>query len=371
MAFQIKDFTSIVISMMNWMKGTQTTITDFNEGAIARTMVEAPASEIDQLYQEMFNGLTEAIPVATYNSFSFDAIPSAPATGLIRVFVTSSASAQVISAGSVLSYTAGTVTYTSETDTTIAAGNTFADVLVTANVSGSTGNIAAGMAFTVAPAVNGFVSASNLSPFINGTDAESDTDRQIRFNAYIASLPRGTVAAVQYGLSTVQLTDSSGNVIERVVSAQVTEPYETDTTQPMGLVVCYIHNGVGHTSTALIAQAQLVVYGYTDANGNKIPGWKSAGAHVTVNAATEQTVAVTGVLTTAAGYDHPTLVTSATQTIYTYIQGLPIGSNCLFAEMISLVMGIEGVANFVPSTPTADVVAAANVKLMPGAVTVS
>jgi hypothetical protein len=371
MAFQIKDFTSIVASMINWMKGTQTTITDFNIGGIARTLVEAPAAEIDELYQQMFQGLKEAIPVATYNSFNFSALTASPATGLIRTYVTSSTTVNTIAAGTVFSFVGGTVSYTVENDTPVAAGNTYADVLVTAGTSGSTGNIAAGQSFTAQPAIANFVSATNLSAFINGSDAETDDARQIRFNAYISSLSRGTPAAIEYGLKTTQLTDTSGNVIEQVVSAQVTEPYESDANQPMGLVVCYIHNGVGGTSTALVTQAQNVVAGYTDSSGNKIPGWKSAGAHVTVSAATEQTVAVTAALSVETGYDKPTLVALANSAIFTYIQGLPIGTNCVFAELIALVMGIDGVSNFVPSAPTADVVPAANVKLMPGTITVS
>ncbi|SAK98611.1 Baseplate J-like protein [Caballeronia pedi] len=371
MAFQIKDFTSIVASMINWMKGTQTTITDFNEGAIARTLVEAPAAELDELYQEMFIGLKEAIPVATYNTFSFAALPARPTTGLIRTAIAAAATNQVIPAGTVYSYAGGTVTYTSENDTTITVGNTYADVLVSANVSGTAGNIAAGTQFTAAPDISGFVSATNLSPFINGSDVESDDERKVRFQAFIDALSRGPVEAIKYGLKTTQITDSSGNVIERVVSAQVVEPYETDNNQPVGLVVCYIHNGVGQTSNALVTQAQKVVYGYTDSSGNKIAGWKAAGVHVDVYAATEQAVPVAAVLTADIGYDKATLVAQAVQTIYTYIQGLDTGVPCLFADIITLVKNIEGVANFVVSTPTADVTPASNVKLMPGTVAVS
>ena len=63
MAFQIKNFASIVASMINRMSATQNKVTDFNVGAVGRTLIEAPAIEIDQLYQQMFNGLKEAIPV--------------------------------------------------------------------------------------------------------------------------------------------------------------------------------------------------------------------------------------------------------------------------------------------------------------------
>ena len=66
MSFQIKDFLSIVASMVNYMRGATSKITDYNVGSVARTMVEAPAIEIDQLYQQMLFGLRDAIPTATY-----------------------------------------------------------------------------------------------------------------------------------------------------------------------------------------------------------------------------------------------------------------------------------------------------------------
>ncbi len=54
MAFQIKDFTSIVASMVNHMRGTQKKVTDFQKGSVARTLVEAAAVENEELYLQMF-----------------------------------------------------------------------------------------------------------------------------------------------------------------------------------------------------------------------------------------------------------------------------------------------------------------------------
>lgn len=339
--------------MMNWMKGTQTIVTDFEEGAIARTLVEAPASEIDQLYQQMLNGLIEAIPVATYNSFQFAALPANNASGLVRVFIASSATPTLISAGTAMSFVGGTVSYTTQADITIPAGNTYGDVLAAANVAGTAGNISAIGSFTLTPTPNGFVSAANLAPITNGFDAETPQARQIRFNAFIASLVRGTPTALSYGLSTVQLVDSLGNVTERVASSAVVEPYETDITKPPALVQCYIHNGVGHTSSALITQAAKILYGYVDSNGNKVPGWKAAGVHVDVYAATEIPLSIGGTITALPGYDKPTLDATANAAAAAYIVGITIGQPFQAATLIDLIMGITGVANFVPADVSA------------------
>lgn len=355
MAFQLKDFTSIVASMINWMRSTQNKVTDFNEGSVARTLVEAPAAEIEELYRRMFDGLKEAIPVATFNSFNFSALTAEPTSGLVRVVIGSQASAVVIPAGTTFTYQNGPLTYASASDVTIPAGNTFADVLVSASQAGSLGNIAANTPFTLSPVPSGFASASNLSPWINGTDNETEDQRKLRFAAYIQTLTRATVAAIEYGLSTVSLTDTSGNVIERVASAQVIEPYETDNTQPVGLINCYIHNGVGNTSAALVAQAVKVIYGYTDSSGNKVPGWKAAGTHVNTYAATEILLNLAGTLTAVAGYDQPTVVGQANQTAIAYIIGLGVGQTFEVSEVIKQIKLITGVDDFIPSDVPAPV----------------
>lgn len=349
MAFQLKDFTSIVASMINWMKSTQNKVTDFNEGSIARTLVEAPAAEIEELYRRMFDGLKEAIPVATYNSFDFNALPAKTTSGLVRVLIGSQPSPVVILAGTTFTYQNGPVTYASASDVTIPSGNTFADVLVSASQAGSIGNVQANTQFTPSPVPTGFVSASNLAAWVNGTDAETDDQRKLRFAAYVQTLTRATVVAIEFGLGTVNLTDSQGNVIERVVSSQVVEPYETDNTQPVGLILCYIHNGVGNTSSALVAQAVKVLYGYTDTNGTKVPGWKAAGTHVNVFAATELLLNLTGTVTALPGYDQPTLAASATQTAIAYITGLGVGQGFEVSEVIKQVKLITGVDDFIPN----------------------
>lgn len=354
--------------MTNWMKATQNKLTDFNVGSAARTLVEAPAIEIDELYQQMFLGLKEAIPVSVYNSFSFSQITELPATGLIRLFITPTTVPTLIPAATVFTPTAGGQTYSSNGDVTIAIGDAYADVLVTCDVAGQIGNIAAGLDFTVAPAVSGFSSATNLSSFASGVDTETDDERKSRFNAFVAALNHGTIDAIKYGLTLSNLTDSGGNITERVMSSSIIEPWLTDNTATVSLVNCYIHNGVGSTSAALVTRASQVVYGYYDDAGVAVPGWKAAGTKVMVYAATESAVPVTGVLTAADGYDKPTLIIAAGQAIYSYILKLGIGEDLIHSELVRLVKEIDGVFDIVFSTPTANVAANNLTKLMPGSI---
>ena len=371
MAFQIKDFSSIAASAVNWMRTATTKVTDFNVGSVVRTLIEAVAAEIDELYQQMFIGLREAIPVSVYNSFDFEALEAVAASGLVRVTVTSSASSILIPSGTTFTVAGSQATYTAIADVTIAPGNTYGDVSVVADSAGASGNVSAGSAFTPNPAPANFLSATNLAAFSNGGDAETDEQRKVRFVAYIASLPRGTVAALEYGLKTTVRLDSAGNEIERVATVSVVEPWIADNNQPIALVNCYVHNGVGGTSAALVTLARQIAYGYYDAAGNAVPGWKAAGVKVEVYAATETAVAVTAVLTAAAGYDKPTLVTAASQAIAAYLLSLKIGEPAIRSEIIAIAMNIDGVTNFVATLPAGDTSAASSVKLMPGTITIT
>lgn len=368
--FQIKDFVSITASMLNWMRASTNRVTDYNVGSVTRTMIEAPAAEIDELYQQMFIGIKEAIPVATYSTFNFDQLPQFSASGPIRVQLTPGP-AGLIGAGTTFSGVGLATTYSALADVVIADGASFIDVTVAADIGGFIGNIPENQEFTLTPSPSNFVSASNLSAFSSGADAETPDERKLRFASYISSIARSTVAAITYGLTTATLTDAAGNIIEHVASAAVVEPYVDDPNQPIALVNCYVHNGTGSTSAALVAAAQKIIDGYYDLNGTPIPGYKAAGIPAFVYAATEVLVAVAGNLSVLSGYDEPTLVIAATTAINSYLLGLGIGDDVLVAEIIRIVKSLDGVYDFALASPAANVPASKSQKIMPGALNIT
>src|SRR5690606_29072821 len=130
---------------------------------------------------------------------------------------------------------------------------------------GAAGNLPAETAFTLEPAVEGFVSAESLAPFSNGADDESDEEQKVRFAAFVRSLNRGTVDALIYGAKTAVRKASDGDVIERVATASVVEPWLDDETKPLSLVEVYVHNGTGGTSSPLVQRVRQILYGYRDA----------------------------------------------------------------------------------------------------------
>ncbi len=371
MAFQVKDFLSITASMVNHIRGATKKLTDFNVGSVNRSMLEAVSVEVDELYQQTLNGLRDAIPVATYRSFNFNKLPAIPAYVSVTFTVSPvSASAITIPAGTIIRVPNAVVGYTTDSELIIAAGVASGDVRVTADQIGVIGNALAGSIVSMDVLITD-VTVSNPAAAINGRDEETNEEQKSRFNDYIKSLSRGPVGALEYGARTATIKNSNGDIVEQVTKSNIVEPYTTDTAQPLGYIDCYIYNGAGNTSAALQVETQKIIDGYYDLNGDPVMGWKASGIVCVVKLVAEQPQNVTGILTVAPGYDSLAIAAELGTQITTYIQGLDIDNTLILNELISLAMSIDGVTNIAYSAPVADVVPASNVKIIPGAITIS
>jgi uncharacterized phage protein gp47/JayE len=355
-AFQIKDFSSISASIINYAKAVQNRLTDFSIGSIVRTMLDAVAVEIEELYQQMFIGLKEAIPVAIYNSFDFSKLPAVSSTGIIRVTITSLATDTLIAAGTTFKSSSYSTEFLSLNDATIPAGQTYVDVQVSAKIPGVVGNVAANTTFTLLPAVQDMVSAIAMASFTSGRDQETDAQRKVRFAEYILTLNHGTVAALKYGLKLVNIKDSNGNIIESVRYSAIIEPYKTDPLQPIALVKCYIHNGTTGASSNLLTEAEKIIYGYADENGVIVSGWSAAGVQVDIEAASNVAINVTSTVTIDSSYDATDTEAAVQAAIAEYVNALDIGGDVIRAEITAAAMGVPGVINFALTLPASDTV---------------
>jgi hypothetical protein len=175
----------------------------------------------------------------------------------------------------------------------------------------------------------------------------------------IRSLGRGTIEAIQYAALQTVIYDSNGNITEQVAQAVVVEPYLIDGSLPSAYVLVYIYNGVGNTSTALVAQTQNVINGYYDSNGNRISGYKAAGVIVLVLPVQESPQTFNINVEMAPGYSlTTTLSASISNSITTYVQGLAPGSSLLLNQIIEIVMNNTGVYNCYIVSPAADIIPA-------------
>lgn len=286
MAFQIKDFVSIVVSMVNHMKATQSKITDFNVGSVARTLVEAPAQEIEQLYIQIFNGLRESIPTAVFRSFQFDALVARPASGTVTLTADPDAEFPIsIPAGTVIKVAGSPVKYLTARDVSLDFVEQTASVRVLADRPGVIGNTGAFTANQLDFPIQGVASVFNRLPISGGAEDETDDERLLRFKEFIRSISRGTVASLKFAAASASVLTDTGEVVEAVERVGVDEG--------AGRVTVFIYGTSGLPSADLLRAAQRLIDGYVNDNGEEVPGYRSGGIRADVVAMSERALSFT------------------------------------------------------------------------------
>lgn len=282
--FQLKDMVSISAGMINRAKATQTKITDFNVGSVARTILESSAIEVEQFYQRMFYGILEAIPTAIYLGFDFALIESTAARGLVTInFGGPIVEAFTIPAGTIFINSSNNIKLLSAQTVPVAVGLLTINVLVECSQVGSVGNATYG-------AINatqnydlpiGSVIVGNA--IVSGSDGETELERKARFSQFIQTLARGTNAAVEYGARMAQVFDANGNLVDYVTRAGFLEV--------PGTMDVFIYGTNGLASANLVVDAQKLVDGYwDDINQTFVAGYRPVGIRVRVFAMQEQPV---------------------------------------------------------------------------------
>lgn len=272
--FQTKSFADISQSMIEAMRNAQKKVTDFSVGSVSRTILEAPAAEIEALYLRMALGLQDAIPAAIYGAFDFDVRDPMPSSGTVTITFDSPTVTQiVIPAGTDMLASASGLYFRIIDRVVVPIGSTSIAVTVVCRTVGTVGN--------VAPNAISTFRVFNLLPtysvthaaFTSGQDIESEDSRRSRFAAYLLSISRGTLAAVRYGAMTAKVLDEDGNVQEYVSRIGLEEfP---------GLVKVYLRGSAGDPSRELLSEAKRIVDGFIDpVTGLAIDGYRPAGVEV-------------------------------------------------------------------------------------------
>ena len=361
--FQLKDFASIVASEVNHARSVTDKITDFIPGSVARTLLEAPAVEIEELYMQFFLGLRDAIPVATFRSFGFDKLPAKRAFGYASVASATPLAADIeIPAGTVFSTAAG-ATYTSTAAVTWAAGAVTVRVPVQADVVGLVGNAAAGVITDCAlfPPSSGYtVSNAEIS---NGADVETDAEREARFAEFVRALSRGTNDACIYAAGTSRVLDADGNIDQFVTRLGFIEI--------PGRMSIYAYSNRGLASAELLGAGQRILDGYRMEDGTRVPGYRPAGVRVELLAMVERAVPMTIQVEMLPGFDLTSAVEQdLTDTYGTQIRAVQAGETLLIEDLVTALLSVAGVSKVV-SESTSNITCSANEALIPGTLTIA
>lgn len=420
--FKIKSFNQITTSLVNWFSSAQSQVTDLNVGSVARTLLEAIASELAEVYYRIYSGILDAQETAVYTSFDFPKTAAANASGVVLWQTSILPVAPItISSGAQAAVPATNVTneltYSADTTLTIPAKTTLNGAInnsVTSLVVTSALNMASGdvlkidsekmhitavvvNTLTVARAYQGTSAASHLNLAEAGI-----VGKAVTMTADLAGATGNVSAAAINKINTpitgiVSVTNEdalSGGADEETDDARKsrfvayistlargTKPaievgaktvtgvvkataydLDDDVAIPTGTVHLYIADSAGAASGTLISDVQ-----------DALDAYKPAGANVVIAAPSLVTVAVTAVLTVASGFDRDTVVTEVEQQLTDYITSLDMGDDVYLSRLYQQIIDTNAAAiAFVTMTvPAADTVIALNQLARPGTLTIT
>lgn len=341
-SFQIKNFVSIVASMLNYVRGNKPEITDLAVGSSVRTLLEAPAGEIEETYMQFFNGIRDAIPVATFSSFSFEKLAAIYASGFIIVSVEAYLLEPLVIPKGTVFFTDDGRRYLTTKQVTWKTSELSVMLSVQAEKPGFDGNLSSGL-IVGSPFFNDSFSI-NSQAIDGGQDNETQDEVQARFGAFVASLSRGTISADLYAASTAIIRDDDGNIIERVT--------RTGLTEIPGYVQVFIYTNRGAPSVELLAEAQKIIDGWLLPDGTRIPGYRAGGVRTDCVPMTERAVSFSGKVEMLPGFALTEDVKAKLKNIYSYqVTSIQPETTALLQDIITAMITVSGVKRLTSNSP--------------------
>jgi uncharacterized phage protein gp47/JayE len=345
MAFDRKSMEQIVQSMTDWTKGVTTKLTDFRVGSRNRTLLEAVAKELEEYYDRVYRYIKTLVEENIYAVMGFPKRPATYSTGTVTFGrATAADSNYLIPIGTVVrtkaTATSSPVSFRTTSDVLLAIGTMTIDAPVVALVAGVVGNAQVGTILDFQTNPSGVETVTNAFAYNNGQEEETADQQKNRFQKFVASLSRGTLPAIEYGATTAILYASDGvTIVERVVDAKAFE----DLVNSLGIINVYVWNGTNTASSALLTEASKMIYGYYDANGKPVYGYKAAGIKVNVYSASAKPVTIKLAITPNDGVLLTDIQPYVEQEIGDFFAALKQGQTLLQTPLETRISLIQGV----------------------------
>jgi uncharacterized phage protein gp47/JayE len=424
MAFAMKSFNQVLASMVNWAAANQSEVTDFNEGGVLRTLIEAFASELSEVYFRIFDALDDAQRDSIYLAFDFPKKSATSAGGTVLFQrATLSGTPISISAGSQVAVPATSasteITYTSSANYTLPAQTTVAapgittvgqasfdlasatnvqigDVLLCQAEKLHVTNVV-GATVTVVRAYQGTTAATHTTGTAVGVVGKAvivtaDTagaagnvaaGTVTKINTSIAGIQTVTNEAAITGGADEETDDArkkrftefvsglargtkgaiqfGAKQVANVVSAVCIDNADDMAINP-GFATLYVADASGGADASLLA-----------AVATEIENWRPAGLALTIAAPAIVTVPITATLALAAGYDPTTIKNTVAQNLTDFVVALKMGDDVYTSKLIQTIIDSNPTAILYVtlSLPAADTAISAGQIARPGAITLT
>jgi uncharacterized phage protein gp47/JayE len=369
------NFPSLVSNTAASVQSKCSKLLNLTVGSVLRSIIEAFASTglwLQYLIVQVWSGCRLSTSTGTdvdtfVGDFSLTRLPALPSSGTCtfgRFSVSTTvavvpyfnadgsvnpAGAQALTADLTTTFGVSTNTahplwYVSLGAYLIPIGVASADLPVTALVAGSAGNIQAQtIALLAGSGVPGIDTVTNAAPFQNGQDPETDDALKARFTNYINTRSRGTPAAVEYAITSVQQGLSYSLVENSDAAGDYTPGHFTVT----------IDDGSGNPPASLIS----AVYAAIDAV-------RPIGSTFGVLGPVDVMVTVSMTITVGPAGNKSAIVGNVQNAVIDYIDALTIGASLPWSRLAQIAYAadpnITNVSQIMLNGGVADVIAPSN-----------
>jgi uncharacterized phage protein gp47/JayE len=330
-----KSYREILEAMRNYIIAHQTKVTDFNEGSVALSLVEAPARELAALYSKTVSNIELYAKDMAYAQFDFQKKEGLPAGGAVRFSRKAASSIEVsIPQGAKVS-TANGLQFETITDSKIVAGAVdSAPVPISCTEVGNIGNVGIHKIDTIVNSLYGVDSVLNDNVLSGGVDEETDEEYANRFSEFIIGLGKSSVSGVR----------ATALSINGVRSVSLVEHFPAENGYHFTL---YAENGSGSLPSSIKAMIEEVIIG-----NDTIEGVRACGINARVLA--PEIVPVSPIIvfrvdgSIPAGLIEEELSIKITNYINTLKIGVPYEKKIIY----NMVMRQAGALDIISITPT-------------------
>jgi uncharacterized phage protein gp47/JayE len=188
---EVKTYAQIMLSMRNYIAAHQDKLTDFNDGSVLSSQIEATARELAMLYIRCGAGFSSYLRGLPYSVFGFTQKEGLKASVKVTFSRTKPFSNDtVIPAGTIVS-AGGLRFFTTEAGTVLSGETKSAGITASSEGVGDKYNVSAGTIKTIVSTLPAdIVAVNNAGAATGGADAEDWTSYISRFSDYILGLSR-------------------------------------------------------------------------------------------------------------------------------------------------------------------------------------
>jgi uncharacterized phage protein gp47/JayE len=374
MQLSLQNFSTLVQNMAASVQSSALKLLDLTVGSTLRAVLEANAS-LALWMQWLILQVLQMTRAATCTAgdldswmadFSLARLPASPASGTVTVSRYTPTLTALVSVGALVRTADGTQTFSITADSSIpsfsstqsgyvlAAGVGSLDVPVVAVNPGVSGNVQIGAISLLATAMPGVDTVTNAIAFENGLDAESDAAFRSRFQNYIASRSRATLAAIGYAVSSIQ----------QGLNYTIQENVDTTGTASTGNFVVTVDDGSGSPAATLLQTIS-----------SAVDAVRPIGSTFSVRPPTVIVADIDLAIAVAGGAVKSAISGQVGTAIAAYIEALPIGGLLSITRLAQIAYDASGAVTNVTSIQInqgfVDLAPALSAVVKPGAIAVN